>query len=193
MKLLTTSNVFLQILVELLNKQIQCLHTGRADDNIETIKKRLVTFESATSPVLEYYKAEGEFFKCVWLRILLFASTHTIFPHFLTLNLLCTGSQVNPLGLNRRPCDWDSERFLGAGCAALHVQVARTSYILVTPRRTHMCGKPCATHHAPHTQQTKIPVLNYSPNPILSGRLVSVSAEDAKEVIFANTCAGLKL
>ena len=35
--------------------------SGRADDNIETIKKRLVTFESATSPVLEFYKKEGTY------------------------------------------------------------------------------------------------------------------------------------
>ncbi|KAK6058527.1 adenylate kinase isoenzyme 5 family protein [Cooperia oncophora] len=29
---------------------------GRADDNIETIKKRLKTFSNATAPVVEYYQ-----------------------------------------------------------------------------------------------------------------------------------------
>lgn len=33
--------------------------SGRVDDNIETIKKRLVTFETATAPVLDYYKNAG--------------------------------------------------------------------------------------------------------------------------------------
>lgn len=33
--------------------------SGRVDDNIETIKKRLVTFETATAPVLDYYKKAG--------------------------------------------------------------------------------------------------------------------------------------
>ena len=35
--------------------------SGRVDDNIETIKKRLVTFETATAPVLDYYKNAGLF------------------------------------------------------------------------------------------------------------------------------------
>lgn len=34
--------------------------SGRADDNIETIKKRLVTFTSATKPVLAHYGTEGQ-------------------------------------------------------------------------------------------------------------------------------------
>ncbi|XP_063681270.1 adenylate kinase isoenzyme 1-like [Bolinopsis microptera] len=37
----------------------RALTSGRVDDNIETIKKRLVTFETATAPVLEHYKAAG--------------------------------------------------------------------------------------------------------------------------------------
>ena len=36
--------------------------SGRVDDNIETIKKRLVTFETATAPVLEHYKAAGIYY-----------------------------------------------------------------------------------------------------------------------------------
>lgn len=33
--------------------------SGRADDNIETIKKRLVTFTESTKPVLDAYRAKG--------------------------------------------------------------------------------------------------------------------------------------
>eukprot|EP01012_Entosiphon_sulcatum_P022370 TRINITY_DN272_c0_g1_i2.p2 TRINITY_DN272_c0_g1~~TRINITY_DN272_c0_g1_i2.p2 ORF type:complete len:238 (-),score=64.53 TRINITY_DN272_c0_g1_i2:344-1057(-) len=34
--------------------------SGRADDNIETIKKRLVTFHTQSEPVLEYFRAQGK-------------------------------------------------------------------------------------------------------------------------------------
>jgi adenylate kinase len=33
--------------------------TGRADDNEETIKKRLVVYHSQTAPLIEWYKKEG--------------------------------------------------------------------------------------------------------------------------------------
>ena len=33
--------------------------SGRADDNEETIKKRLVVYHSQTQPLIEWYKAEG--------------------------------------------------------------------------------------------------------------------------------------
>ena len=33
--------------------------SGRADDNEETIKKRLVVYHSQTQPLIEWYKKEG--------------------------------------------------------------------------------------------------------------------------------------
>ena len=39
----------------------RALTSGRADDNEETIKKRLVTFHECTGPVLNLYKEKGEF------------------------------------------------------------------------------------------------------------------------------------
>jgi adenylate kinase len=33
--------------------------SGRADDNEETIKKRLVVYHNQTQPLIEWYKAEG--------------------------------------------------------------------------------------------------------------------------------------
>lgn len=37
--------------------------TGRADDNLETIKKRLHVYHNQTSPLRDYYKNEGKYLK----------------------------------------------------------------------------------------------------------------------------------
>ena len=37
------------------------LESGRADDNEETIKKRLVVYHSQTSPLIEWYKNDGKY------------------------------------------------------------------------------------------------------------------------------------
>ncbi len=37
--------------------------TGRADDNLETIKKRLDVYHTQTSPLREYYQKEGKYLK----------------------------------------------------------------------------------------------------------------------------------
>jgi adenylate kinase family enzyme len=37
--------------------------SGRADDNVETIKKRLVTFNEQSVPVVEYFDKSGRLFK----------------------------------------------------------------------------------------------------------------------------------
>lgn len=37
--------------------------TGRADDNLETIKKRLDVYHNQTSPLREYYNKEGKYLK----------------------------------------------------------------------------------------------------------------------------------
>ena len=37
--------------------------TGRADDNLETIKKRLKVYHTQTSPLREYYQNEGKYLK----------------------------------------------------------------------------------------------------------------------------------
>ena len=35
--------------------------SGRADDNEETIKKRLTVYHSQTSPLIDWYKADGKY------------------------------------------------------------------------------------------------------------------------------------
>ena len=35
--------------------------TGRADDNEETIKKRLVVYHSQTAPLIDWYKNDGKY------------------------------------------------------------------------------------------------------------------------------------
>ena len=37
--------------------------TGRADDNFDTIKKRLNVYHSQTSPLRDYYNKEGKYLK----------------------------------------------------------------------------------------------------------------------------------
>ncbi len=37
--------------------------SGRADDNVETIKKRLITFNEQSLPVVEYFEKSGRLFK----------------------------------------------------------------------------------------------------------------------------------
>lgn len=37
--------------------------TGRADDNLETIKKRLAVYHNQTSPLRDYYMKEGKYLK----------------------------------------------------------------------------------------------------------------------------------
>ena len=35
--------------------------SGRADDNEETIKKRLVVYHSQTAPLIDWYKQDGKY------------------------------------------------------------------------------------------------------------------------------------
>ena len=37
------------------------LESGRSDDNLETIKKRLVVYHEQTSPLKQYYLDEGKY------------------------------------------------------------------------------------------------------------------------------------
>ena len=37
--------------------------TGRADDNLETIQKRLHVYHNQTSPLRDYYQKEGKYLK----------------------------------------------------------------------------------------------------------------------------------
>lgn len=46
-----------ELMVRLLKRGKEC---GRADDNEETIKKRLVVYNEQTSPLKEWYKADGK-------------------------------------------------------------------------------------------------------------------------------------
>ena len=41
--------------------------SGRVDDNLETIKKRLQTFHEATKPVIDYYQQKGKLHKVRFL------------------------------------------------------------------------------------------------------------------------------
>lgn len=47
-----------ELITRLLKRGEEC---GRADDNMETIKKRLVVYNTQTSPLKEYYKKEGKY------------------------------------------------------------------------------------------------------------------------------------
>ena len=37
--------------------------SGRADDNVETIKKRLVTFKEQSLPVVDYFQKSGRLYR----------------------------------------------------------------------------------------------------------------------------------
>lgn len=47
-----------ELITRLLKRGEEC---GRADDNMETIKKRLVVYNTQTSPLKEYYKKEEKY------------------------------------------------------------------------------------------------------------------------------------
>ena len=47
-----------ELMVRLINRGKE---TGRADDNEETIKNRLVVYHSQTAPVIDWYKKEGKY------------------------------------------------------------------------------------------------------------------------------------
>jgi adenylate kinase len=48
---------------ELINRLIKRgAETGRADDNLETIENRINVYNTQTTPVMNYYKAQGKYF-----------------------------------------------------------------------------------------------------------------------------------
>ncbi len=47
-----------ELIARLIKRGQEC---GRADDNMETIKKRLVVYNTQTSPLKDYYKKEGKY------------------------------------------------------------------------------------------------------------------------------------
>ena len=47
-----------ELITRLIKRGQEC---GRADDNMETIKKRLVVYNTQTSPLKDYYKKEGKY------------------------------------------------------------------------------------------------------------------------------------
>ena len=47
---------------------------GRVDDNIETMRKRLKTFEALNLPVINYYSEKGKLFKVYIQYIITFNS-----------------------------------------------------------------------------------------------------------------------
>ena len=46
-----------------MKKRLLGRNEGRADDNEETIAKRLTTFEQETKPIVEYFEKQGNFIK----------------------------------------------------------------------------------------------------------------------------------
>lgn len=54
--------IFFEVSEETLVKRLlkRAETSGRADDNIETIKKRLKTFNEATAPVVDHYAKKGK-------------------------------------------------------------------------------------------------------------------------------------
>ena len=47
-----------ELMTRLIKRGQEC---GRADDNEETIKKRLVVYHSQTAPLIDWYKKEGKY------------------------------------------------------------------------------------------------------------------------------------
>ena len=46
-----------------MKKRLLGRNEGRADDNEETIAKRLTTFEQETKPIVEYFEKQGNLIK----------------------------------------------------------------------------------------------------------------------------------
>ena len=55
--------------------------SGRADDNEETIKKRLVVYHSQTAPLIDWYKNDGKY--CHIQGLVLWTVSSLIFARLL--------------------------------------------------------------------------------------------------------------
>ena len=55
--------LYIEVSNEEMKKRLLGRNEGRADDNEETIKKRLDTFEKETKPIVEYFEKQGNLIK----------------------------------------------------------------------------------------------------------------------------------
>ena len=55
--------LYIEVSNEEMKKRLLGRNEGRADDNEETIAKRLTTFEQETKPIVEYFEKQGNFIK----------------------------------------------------------------------------------------------------------------------------------
>ena len=55
--------LYIEVSNEEMTKRLLGRNEGRADDNEETIKKRLDTFEKETKPIVEYFEKQGNLIK----------------------------------------------------------------------------------------------------------------------------------
>ena len=55
--------LYIEVSNEEMKKRLLGRNEGRADDNEETIAKRLTTFEQETKPIVEYFEKQGNYIK----------------------------------------------------------------------------------------------------------------------------------
>ena len=55
--------LYIEVSNEEMKKRLLGRNEGRADDNEETIKKRLATFENETKPIVAYFEKQGNLIK----------------------------------------------------------------------------------------------------------------------------------
>ncbi len=55
--------LYIEVSNEEMKKRLLGRNEGRADDNEETIGKRLETFEKETKPIVEYFEKQGNLIK----------------------------------------------------------------------------------------------------------------------------------
>ena len=55
--------LYIEVSNEEMTKRLLGRNEGRADDNEETIKKRLDTFEKETKPIVDYFEKQGNLIK----------------------------------------------------------------------------------------------------------------------------------
>jgi len=60
-KMLAERNQGVSVMLDLDVPEDELTDSGRADDNEETIKKRLHVYHSQTSPLIDWYKQEGQY------------------------------------------------------------------------------------------------------------------------------------
>ena len=55
--------LYIEVSNEEMKKRLLGRNEGRADDNEETIAKRLTTFEQETKPIVDYFEKQGNLIK----------------------------------------------------------------------------------------------------------------------------------